>query len=105
MTAPRGRKIERVIPRKVGYIASHDLKEPLRGIHTYTDILLEDHGEKLDEDGINKLDRLAVLTRRLESLIDSLLQYSRLGRTDLALNSSCCGIQIQQNRWNFEVRH
>ena len=71
------------------YIASHDLKEPLRGIHTYSDILLEDYGDKLDEEGIARLDRLAVLTQRLDSLIDSLLHYSRLGRTDLAIADTC----------------
>ncbi len=33
------------------YIASHDLKEPLRGIHNYSIFLLEDYGDKLDADG------------------------------------------------------
>src|SRR6185295_2032423 len=33
------------------YIASHDLKEPLRGIHNFSHFLLEDHGEKLGGEG------------------------------------------------------
>ena len=65
------------------YIASHDLKEPLRGIHNYSMFLLEDYADKLDADGRSKLETLMRLTRRMEVLIDSLLQYSRLGRIDL----------------------
>jgi signal transduction histidine kinase len=66
------------------YIASHDLKEPLRGIHNFSSFLLEDYGTKLDDEGRSKLETLMRLTRRMETLIDSLLQYSRLGRVDLA---------------------
>jgi light-regulated signal transduction histidine kinase (bacteriophytochrome) len=67
------------------YIASHDLKEPLRGIHNYSMFLLEDYGDKLDEEGRSKLETLMRLTRRMEVLIDTLLQFSRLGRVDLAV--------------------
>jgi signal transduction histidine kinase len=68
------------------YIASHDLKEPLRGIHNYAVFLLEDYGESFDEEGRSKLDTLIRLSRRMETLIDSLLQFSRLGRVDLAID-------------------
>jgi len=67
------------------YIASHDLKEPLRGIHNFATFLLEDYGERLDDEGRSKLETLTRLSRRMETLIDSLLQYSRLGRIDLAI--------------------
>jgi signal transduction histidine kinase len=66
------------------YIASHDLKEPLRGIHNYARFLIEDYGDRFGEDARHKLDTLARLSRRMETLIDSLLHYSRLGRTDPA---------------------
>ena len=68
------------------YIASHDLKEPLRGIHNYSRFLIEDYADQLDEDGRAKLETLTRLSRRMETLIDSLLHYSRLGRVDLALD-------------------
>lgn len=68
------------------YIASHDLKEPLRGIHNYSTFLLEDYADKLDDDGKSKLETLIRLSRRMETLIDSLLQFSRLGRVDLAID-------------------
>ena len=67
------------------YIASHDLKEPLRGIYNYSSFLLEDYQEKLDKDGVHKLETLMRLTKRMESLIDSLLHFSRLGRVELEL--------------------
>jgi len=68
------------------YIASHDLKEPLRGIHNFSVFLLEDYGDKLDAEGRSKLETLPRLTRRMEALIDSLLQFSRVGRVDLAID-------------------
>ena len=68
------------------YIASHDLKEPLRGIYNYSSFLLEDYGETLDEDGVDKLNTLMRLTHRMEDLINSLLHYSRLGRAELKLH-------------------
>jgi two-component system, chemotaxis family, sensor kinase Cph1 len=65
------------------YIASHDLKEPLRGIHNYANFLMEDYANLLDEDGVSKLQTLVRLTQRMEDLVNSLLQLSRLGRADL----------------------
>ncbi|WP_339460566.1 sensor histidine kinase, partial [Nodularia spumigena] len=67
------------------YIASHDLKEPLRGIHNYSNFLIEDYADTLNEEGKNKLKTLIRLTQRMEDLIDSLLHFSRLGRVDLSM--------------------
>ncbi|MBP1466507.1 GAF domain-containing protein [Candidatus Chloroploca sp. M-50] len=65
------------------YVASHDLKEPLRGLHNYAHFLIEDYGEQLDDEGKDKLTTLIRLTQRMETLIDSLLHYSRVGRLEL----------------------
>ena len=70
------------------YIASHDLKEPLRGIGSYATFLLEDYGEHLDDEGRAKLDTLTHLAKRMESIINTLLYYSRLGRLDMARQES-----------------
>lgn len=68
------------------YIASHDLKEPLRGIHNYAGFLIEDSADRLDEEGRRRLETMMRLTRRLERLIDTLLHFSRVGRVDLAVD-------------------
>lgn len=65
------------------YIASHDLKEPLRGIHNYANFLMEDYATTLDSDGVAKLETLVRLTQRMEDLINSLLHLSQLGRAEL----------------------
>ena len=67
------------------YAASHDLKEPLRGIYNYSTFLLEDYAEALDQAGIDRLNTLIKLSQRMEGLIDVLLKFSRLGQTNLNL--------------------
>jgi signal transduction histidine kinase len=70
------------------YIASHDLKEPLRGIHNYASFLIEDYGDQLNEDGREKLETLRRLAQRMDSLISTLLHFSRVGRTQLACGTT-----------------
>ena len=65
------------------YIASHDLKEPLRGIQNYARFVMEDYEDKLDEEGKKKLRTMMKLTERMDELIDGLLHYSRLSRAEL----------------------
>lgn len=65
------------------HIASHDLKEPLRGIHNYASFLMEDYGSVVGEDGREKLETLVRLSRRMEMLIESLLVLSSVGRGEL----------------------
>ena len=67
------------------YIASHDLKEPLRGIHNYVSFLQEDYASQLDEEGRSFLDRMQRLAERMTKLIDTLLACSRLGSSAFPL--------------------
>ncbi len=69
------------------YIVSHDLKEPLRGLKRFSQFLLEDYHDKLDDDGKSKLDTISTLVVRLETLLDTLLYYSRLGRVETAVSA------------------
>jgi PAS domain S-box-containing protein len=69
------------------YIASHDLKEPLRGLHNYASFLREDYGDILDDEGKRYLERMQRLVERLTALIDRLLAYSRLGHSELPTES------------------
>lgn len=67
------------------YIASHDLKEPLRGLFNNARFLHEDYADKLDAEGVGRLARLGYLCQRMEQLINDLLYFSRLGRQDWAI--------------------
>jgi len=60
-------------------IASHDLKEPLRGISSYCQILLEDYQDIVDAEGRHRLTSLVRMCDRLGMLIDNLLTYCRIG--------------------------
>jgi PAS domain S-box-containing protein len=77
------------------YIASHDLKEPLRGLHNHSRFLLEDYEEKLDEDGVRRLNRLVRLSQRMEKLVNDLLYFSRIGRQQLAVKRTDIGSIIR----------
>ncbi|MGD0572105.1 MAG: ATP-binding protein [Sedimentisphaerales bacterium] len=73
------------------YIASHDLKAPLRAIKTLADWISTDYADKLDQDGQEQLKLLRQRVDRMHNLIDGILQYSRVGRvreklTDVELN-------------------
>ena len=67
------------------YIASHDLKEPLRGHAPLLALFAGGPRRQAHEDGVEKLHTLMRLTQRMESLLESLLHYSHLGRVELAV--------------------
>ncbi|RMF27886.1 MAG: PAS domain S-box protein, partial [Cyanobacteria bacterium J083] len=62
------------------YVASHDLKAPLRAIANLSAWIEEDLEDKLDEDTRHKMNLLRGRVHRLENLINGLLTYSRVGR-------------------------
>ncbi len=60
------------------YIASHDLKEPLRKIQVFGERLVAKYGDVLDERGRDYLARMQNAATRMQALIDGLLVYSRV---------------------------
>ena len=78
------------------YAASHDLKEPLRGIYNYSTILLEDYAQLLDLDGADCLQTIKSLSQRMEALIDALLRLSLLGKAQLNLQATDLNELLQQ---------
>ena len=68
------------------YSVSHDLRAPLRAITGFSEMLVEDYGHKLDEDGQRQLGVIQNSVRGMGQLIDDLLAFSRLGRRSLKMS-------------------
>ena len=65
------------------YSVAHDLRTPLRAIDGFSQALLEDHADKLDDVGRRYLSRVRSSAQRMGMLIDDLLKLSRVTRTEL----------------------
>ncbi|HZH98128.1 MAG TPA: ATP-binding protein [Fimbriimonadaceae bacterium] len=67
------------------YSVSHDLRAPLRSIRSFAWMLKEDAGDRLDPDSRDSLDRIIASSARMSQLIDDLLAYARVGRTQMRI--------------------
>ena len=67
-----------------GYIVSHDLRAPIRVVEGFTKIVKEDYGSLIDPVGHDHLDRVLGAAARMNSMIDALLQLSKLSSQPIA---------------------
>ncbi len=65
------------------YSISHDLRAPLRGIDGFSHLLAEEYGDKLDDQGRGYLERVRRAAQRMGSLIDDILEMSRVTRQEM----------------------
>ncbi|QDU37902.1 Phytochrome-like protein cph1 [Maioricimonas rarisocia] len=72
------------------YVASHDLKSPLRGIRVLAEWIAEDSGKSLSEESRNDLNLLHARLLHMERLLDDLLAYARAGRSSTVTESVDC---------------
>lgn len=66
--------------KNFAYVVSHDLKAPLRAIGSLADWVVTDYADKFDDEGKAQMQLLLSRVRRMDGLIDGILQYSRIGR-------------------------
>jgi signal transduction histidine kinase len=66
------------------YSVSHDLRAPLRSMEGFSDALLEDYGDKLDEQGKQYLMWIQESSNLMAQLIDDMLKLSRITRSEIA---------------------
>ncbi len=80
------------------YVASHDLKAPLRGIANLSQWIEEGLTGKLDDETKKYMDLLRGRVHRLEALIDGILTYSRAGRSRERIESFDVGALLAETR-------
>jgi signal transduction histidine kinase len=66
------------------YSIAHDLRAPLRSVTSFSQIVLEDAKDKLNEDETDNLNRVVAASIRMAELIDDILQLSRITREELS---------------------
>ena len=94
------------------YSVSHDLRAPLRSIDGFSHALLEDYEDQLPVEGRNYLERIRSSTQRMATLIDDLLDLSRVTRAemksvpvDLTKLAENILAELQQNHTERSVRY
>ncbi len=76
------------------YSVSHDLRQPLRSIIASSRFILEDYGDKIDDEGKRLMQKQSEAAHRLANLIDDMLRYARLSRADLVAKPIDLGSMI-----------
>lgn len=71
------------------FLASHDLQEPLRTISNYANLFEKQYKNKLDNNADEYLSYITDGTHRMQSLINDLLEYSRIGRDNSIIEMNC----------------
>ncbi|MBI4972413.1 MAG: HAMP domain-containing protein [Candidatus Omnitrophica bacterium] len=67
------------------YSVSHDLRAPLRAIDGFSNMLLDDYRDRLDDEGKRLLNVVRVNTKKMGQLIDDILHFSRMGRKEITI--------------------
>ncbi|HLP14789.1 MAG TPA: ATP-binding protein [Bacteroidota bacterium] len=87
------------------YSVSHDLRAPLRGIDGFSQVLLEEYKEKLDEQGKEYLHRVRLAAQRMGQLIDDMLNLSRVNHLDMKIQQVNLSELVRVIAAEFQATH
>lgn len=76
-------------------VASHDLREPLRVVSGFAELLARRHGDQLGADGNRFIEAITGGVARMDEMIADLLAYARAGRADQPLELVDCNVVVQ----------
>lgn len=85
------------------YVASHDLKEPLRMVTSFTQLLAQTYSTQLDADAERMIGFAVDGANRMQQLIDDLLTYSRVGTQRNTLASLDCDTIVEAAKANLQI--
>ena len=85
------------------YSVSHDLRTPLRHLIGFVNLLQEDAESSLSTTGLRHLTTIVRSAQRMDQLIDDLLAFSRVGRSDLQNSAVNLDALVQDTLGDFEV--
>jgi len=85
------------------YIASHDLQEPLRAVASFTQMLAKRYRGQLDSKADTYIEFIIDGATRMQQMIQDLLSYSRVGRTELKLQSVDCNLLLERVKKDLQI--
>jgi signal transduction histidine kinase len=86
------------------YVASHDLQEPLRMVASFTQLLEKRYSEKLDEKANEYINYAVSGSKRMQKLIDDLLQFSRIGRKVAEFEDIDLNELVEEIKEDFQLK-
>jgi signal transduction histidine kinase len=87
--------------KQFAYVASHDLQEPLRTIASFTQLLERRYKGKLDSDADEFMDYIVEAAKRMQNLINDLLQYSKVMKDKCEFKSVDMEIVLKETLFNL----
>jgi PAS domain S-box-containing protein len=89
--------------QQFAYVCSHDLQEPLRVISNYTQLLAKRYQGQLDEKADKFIGFTVDAAKRMQDLINALLEYSRLQRNEIRSTSVDCSLVVEMALANLRI--